>query len=88
MLTPAIASGYWVDQMAQYIRFSLNISPEAFLRHYQGAASVVVVQADDGRRVQLPASSLRPFVSQQGIVGRFELELGRNNKLLHLKKLD
>jgi len=73
--------------MAQHIRFLLNISSEAFLRHYQGVASVVVVQADDGRRVQLPANSLRPFVSQQGIVGRFELELDQNNKLIKLKKL-
>ncbi len=74
--------------MARRIRFSLNISPEAFLRYYQGTASVVVVQADDGLRVQIPANSLRSFVSQQGIVGRFELELDQNSKLINLKKLD
>jgi len=73
--------------MAQYIRFSISISPEAFLRHYQGAASVVVVQADDGRRVQIPANSFRSFVGQHGIEGRFELELDQNNKLINLKKL-
>lgn len=74
-------------KMAQYIRFSLNISSEAFLRHYQGIASVVVVRADDGRRVQIPANTLRPFVSQQGIVGWFELELDQDNKLIKLIKL-
>jgi len=73
--------------MRQQIRFSLNISSEAFLRYYQGGASVVVVQAEDGRRVQVPANSFRSFVSQQGIVGRFELELDENNKLINLKKL-
>jgi len=74
--------------MAQYIRFSLNLSSEDFLQHYQGAASAVVVQADDGRRIQLPANSLRPFVGQLGVVGRFELELNQNNKLINLKKLN
>ncbi len=49
---------------------------------------MVVVQADDGLRVQIPANSLRSFVSQQGIVGRFELELDQNSKLINLKKLD
>ncbi len=73
--------------MAQYIRFSLSISPEAFLRHYQGVASVVFVQADDGRRIQIPANSFRPFIGQQGIEGRFELEVDQNNKLVNLKKL-
>ena len=74
--------------MVQYIQFSLNLSSEEFLQHYQGVASAVMVQADDGRRIQLPANSLRPFVSQQGVVGRFELELDQNNKLINLKKLD
>ncbi len=73
--------------MVHSIRFSLNISPEAFLRYYQGAASVVIVQAEDGRSVQLPANSLRAFVTPQGIVGRFEIELDQNNKLIKLKKL-
>jgi len=73
--------------MSQYIRFSINITPEAFLQHYQGAASVVIVQAEDGRRIQIPANSLRPFVLQQGIVGRFELEMDQNNKLVKLTKL-
>ncbi len=73
--------------MVQHIRFSLDISPEEFLLHYQGAASTVIVQADDGRHIQLPANSLRPFVSPQGVVGQFELELNQNNKLIKLKKL-
>ena len=73
--------------MSARIRFYLQLSAEDFLRHYQGAASTVLVGADDGRRIQIPASNLRPFVGQQGIQGRFEIELDQNNKLINISKL-
>lgn len=68
-------------------RFQMNLSAETFLHYYRGAARLVIVQAEDGRTIQLPASSLRPFVTASGISGRFELTLDANNKLVELRRL-
>jgi hypothetical protein len=69
------------------IRFSLDISSDDYLRYYRGEAQMVQVVADDGRRIRFPASSLRPFVSRDGVRGAFEITLDGENRLLELRKL-
>lgn len=73
--------------LMQRHRFQLAISAETFLHYYRGAARAVIVQAEDGRTIQLPANSLRPFVTASGVVGRFELILDDHNKLVELRRL-
>lgn len=53
--------------------FSLNIASEEFLRVYQGTVSHIVVRATTGRHMQVPAARFRPFVTQEGVAGRFVL---------------
>lgn len=72
---------------ARRLIFSLAISADEILRYYQGAASTVRVVAEDGRRVDFPASRLRPFVGPEGVYGRFELEFDSANKFQALKRL-
>ncbi|WP_221069727.1 DUF2835 domain-containing protein [Vibrio alfacsensis] len=72
--------------MNQY-HFSLNISYQTFLSHYNGAASSVQVITDNGLRLQLPALRFRPFLSQLGIRGRFRLTTDQNNKFIKLETL-
>jgi hypothetical protein len=69
------------------IRFYLNLSPERYLRYYQGAASAVSVVGVDGRRLQFPAEHLRPFVTHQGVQGEFVLQFDEQHKFLGLKRL-
>jgi len=69
------------------IRFSLNLSADEFLYYYRGQAQAVSVVAQDGRRVQIPASSLRPFVERNGVTGQFEMVLGENHKLLRIERI-
>ena len=69
------------------VRFHLALSSEAFLHYYRGTAGAVNVQAEDGRRIQLPASSLRPFVTHEGIRGWFEIAFDERNKLIELSRL-
>lgn len=69
------------------LTFQLSISAEEFLRYYSGSARAVLVRSEDGRRVQLPANSFRPFVTATGIAGRFEITLDEKNKLLDIRKL-
>ena len=73
--------------MYQPIRFSLNISAERYLSYYQGQASRVSVIAEDGRRIELPANAFRPYITRQGIQGRFELLIDENNRLQGLQQL-
>jgi hypothetical protein len=73
--------------MASKIRFSLDLSSDEYLRYYRGSAQSVLVQAEDGRRVRLPAANLRPFLLADGIRGRFEISLNDNNSLLNIRRL-
>jgi len=68
------------------VRFRLDISPEQYLRYYQGAASQVVAMGYDGRRIRFPASRLRPFVTHDGVRGEFELEFDAQNKFIALRR--
>ncbi|RTZ16948.1 DUF2835 family protein [Vibrio aquaticus] len=67
--------------------FSLNVSYQSFLAHYNGAASNILVVTEQGLRLQLPASRFRPFLSQIGLKGRFRLTTDQNNKFVKLELL-
>lgn len=68
-------------------RFQIRISAETYLSYYRGHARAVIVQAEDGRTIQLPADVFRQYVTADGISGRFELCLDNNNKLIELKRI-
>ncbi|QKQ28327.1 DUF2835 domain-containing protein [Candidatus Reidiella endopervernicosa] len=69
------------------MRFRIEISAEKYLLYYNGSARNVITRSFDGRRVQFPASSLRPFVTHKGISGTFELRFDQNNKLIELVRI-
>ncbi|WP_448682020.1 DUF2835 domain-containing protein [Pseudomonas nicosulfuronedens] len=54
---------------------------------YRGHANRVEVTSRDGRRVNLPAHHLRPFVTHSGVHGSFELEFDDSGRLLALRRL-
>ena len=69
------------------IRFSLNLSAERYLAFYQGAAQQVSVRAHDGRRLQFPASVLRPFVGHDGVHGEFAIQFDAANKFQGIRRV-
>jgi len=69
------------------ISFSLAISADDYLRFYQGKARNVSVRTDDGCRTEFPAEHLRPFVTHDGIHGRFELVFDEMNKFVELRRV-
>lgn len=71
----------------QRIRFSIQIKAHEVMYYYQGLASQVQVVAEDGRRIRFPFHHLRPFVEPDGISGRFEMQLDRQNKCLGVVRL-
>jgi len=75
--------------MAQtrHIYIDIRISYDEMMKLYQGVAQNVSVVARDGRRVQFPASALRPYVTSLGVSGSFLIQIDKNNKLQSLSRL-
>ena len=69
------------------LRFRIALSADAFLHYYRGSVSAVIVQGEDGRRIQLPAASLRPFLLSDGVNGLFELTLDEANRLVAIRRV-
>jgi hypothetical protein len=67
--------------------FCVHLSPQEFLRVYQGAVSHLVVRATTGQRVQVPAGRFRPFVTPDGVSGRFVLTCDERHKCLDLQRV-
>lgn len=55
--------------------------------YYSKGYQQVVVTTDNGTRVALPAGRLIPFIDNQGISGRFVLQVDQDNKFLTLNRL-
>ena len=71
----------------QQFYFHLQVDQQQILRYYQGTASKVQVIAECGRRLQFPAMRLRPFLTQNGINGRFQLTVDSENRFIQLQQL-
>lgn len=67
--------------------FRLDISYHIFLQHYSGSASQVLVYTEQGLKLQIPATRLRPFLTQIGVKGRFRLTTDSQNKFIKLESL-
>lgn len=67
---------------------NLFISPDEYQRLYQGAVREVVATSVDGRRIRFPAMILRPWVTHNGIRGRFRIVFDENNRFQKIEKID
>ncbi len=72
---------------AQTITLSLAISADQLAHYYRGRARQISAVADDGRRVQFPASAVQGFVTRDGIHGRFALRIDACGKLMDIQRL-
>lgn len=73
--------------MTRRFEFNLNLSAEKIQRIYQGQARYILVYTDEGTSLQLPAINFRQYVNEQGIRGRFEVEINDTNKIIQLNLL-
>lgn len=69
-------------------RFRLLLTAEQVLSYYQGQVTAVVVQADNGLRVQLDLHHFRRYFQHSGLDGRFELFTDENGKFKALQKIN
>lgn len=66
---------------------NLTIAPEEYQCMYAGAAKHVSAMSVDGRRVQFPANILRPYVTREGIRGRFMIRFTADNRFESIRRL-
>ncbi len=70
-----------------FIKFSLKLTADQYLRVYQGTAKRISVIAENSQRIEFPAQNIRKFLTHDGISGLFEMELTCNNKFVAIKKI-
>ncbi|QJR82608.1 DUF2835 domain-containing protein [Alteromonas pelagimontana] len=67
--------------------FSLSIAYARCEALYQPHHPAVVLTADSGHRVQIPASRLRAFIERSGIKGRFRMIVSAENKIKSFERI-
>ena len=73
--------------MEKTVRFKLNISRDEALRYYHGTARNVIVQAENGQRLQFPAEHIRQFIDHLGVNGVFSIRFNEDNKLIDFQRV-
>ncbi len=54
---------------------------------YEGQARYILVESDQGVRLQLPASNFYRYVTSDGIQGRFSVDVDADHKIVALRRL-
>jgi len=67
--------------------FSIKIAPEEFKKYYQGSAKSVIARASNGLKIQFPANLLLPYVTHDGVSGRFVLKYHNSGKAESLSRV-
>jgi hypothetical protein len=71
---------------AKTFTVTLSISRADYERLYRGQARTVLARDSQGKTLQFPALSLRPFLSHDGIHGTFVISVNDNNRLLDIRR--
>lgn len=66
--------------------FRLQISQQQFLRYYQGTATDIHVRSENGQTLRFPAKHMRPFVTANGISGRFCLTVTAQHRFVRISR--
>lgn len=69
-------------------RFRLILTTDQVLSYYQGLVKSVVVQAENGLKIQLDLYHFRPYFLHSGLNARFELTTDVQGKFKALKKIN
>ncbi|WP_148862502.1 DUF2835 domain-containing protein [Marinobacter fonticola] len=71
----------------QSIVVDLSVSPEEWIKLYQGAAHDVRAVSRDGRTVRFPARILSRFALRDGIHGSFQINFDDQGKFHSISRL-
>ncbi|AMQ87692.1 DUF2835 domain-containing protein [Marinobacter sp. LQ44] len=71
----------------QQIIVDISISPDEWIKLYQGVATDVRTTARDGRSVRFPARILSRFFLKDGIQGSFRILFDNQGKFASIERL-
>jgi hypothetical protein len=66
--------------------FTMALSEPKTRAIYAGQARYILVETDQGLKLQMPAANFLDFVTAEGIQGRFRVRIDDNNKILTLQR--
>ena len=81
-----MVSSSGVDEVLS-VEFGLSISGDEYLKYYRGQVKWVVAISSEGLKVKFPANLLKPYITRNGIDGRFILKYLSNGKAVSLTQL-
>ncbi|MDT8428148.1 MAG: DUF2835 domain-containing protein [Pseudomonadales bacterium] len=76
-----------VETILQYLIFDLHIPAERYVALYAGQARDIQARSLDGASLRFPGNILRPFVSHDGVQGRFRISFDENHKFQAIEKI-
>lgn len=65
----------------------MNLPGEKVLLMYKAQKNRVIVTADNGQKISIPWARLQPFVTGNGVCGRFQMTFDDSGKCLSLTTL-
>ena len=71
----------------QQIIVDVDISPDEWIKLYQGSATDVHTRARDGRSVRFPARILSRFYLRDGVQGSFRILFDDQRKFVSVERL-
>lgn len=71
----------------QTVVIPLEIPADRWVAYYRGEIRAVVATSMDGRRIQLPARVLQPFVTPEGILGVFRVRFDARHRFVDIERL-
>ncbi len=71
---------------ARQVVVEIDIGADEYVRVYAGSARDVLATTTDGRTVRFPANILRPFVSHDGVRGRFEISYDSTGRFQNIRR--
>ena len=67
-------------------RFTMALNAQKTRAIYAGEARFILVETDQGLKLQLPAANFLEHVTADGIHGHFDVKIDANNKILALRR--
>lgn len=69
------------------LALDLTLSSEKLERMYAGSAKTVFARCLDGRSIRFPVGILRPFITHDGVCGRFEIIFDEKHKFQSIHRI-
>jgi hypothetical protein len=67
------------------VKVTISISASEMLRFYEGTVDTVRAHTHDGRSVLFPINILRPYVTEDGVFGTFDVSFDHRGRFKNIR---